>query len=199
MNLYEFHPYLRPNIERILSIPDFKLKTTVEIGIFQGYCTFNLTTLMVEKYNDYKHYAIDSFTTSEDLSKDVISEAEKIFRENLENFEYKDNISLMNMDSTKALINLIKHDKKADLIYIDGSHTATNVLQDLVLSWQILAPGGIILCDDSGGSWMYEDKNGYKPVNMSPRLAVENFIQCFWNEIKILDLPNNWQTAFRKI
>lgn len=199
MNLYEFHPYLRPNIERILSIPDFKLKTTVEIGVFQGYCTFNLTALMVKQDIEYKHYAIDPFTTSEDLSTEVISEAEKIFRENLKNFEYSDNISLMNMESTKALVNLIKHGIKADLIYIDGSHTAINVLQDLVLSWQILNPGGIILCDDSNGSWMYKDKLNYKPVNMSPRLAVENFIQCFWNEIQILDLPNNWQTAFQKI
>ncbi len=79
-----------------------------------------------------------------------------------------------------------------------GAHTADVVLQDLVLSWNILKKGGVILCDDSGGSWMFADKNGYKPVQKSPRLAVENFIQCFWDKIEIIDLPNNWQTAFRR-
>lgn len=197
--LYEFHQYLRPNIERIMSLPNMKVDTVVEIGVFQGYFTFNMTGVMASGNPSYCHYAIDPFDTSEDLDKDVIAQAEKCFMSNLENFPYSKNIIWHKDNSIDALIDLAYNGVKADLIYVDGAHTADVVLQDLVLSWNLLNVGGVMLCDDSGGSWMFKDKDGYKPVQKSPRLAVENFIQCYWDKIEILDLPNNWQTAFRRI
>lgn len=200
--LYQFHDYLKPNIQRILSLPNMKIETVVELGVFQGYFTFNMTGIMAPNNPNYTHHAIDSFDTSDDLDEDVIAQAEKCFLSNLENFEYSKNIIFHKNKSVDSLLDLATSYgfTGADLIYIDGAHTADVVLQDLVLSWNILDKGGVILCDDSGGSWMYADKEtGYKPVQKSPRLAVENFIQCFWDKIEIIDLPNNWQTAFRKI
>ncbi len=197
--LYQFHDYLKPNIERILALPNMKVDTVVEIGVFQGYFTFNMTGMMAPNNPNYVHYAIDPYDTSEDLDADVIAQAEKLFLSNLENFAYQKNIIWHEDYSINSLIDLSYHKINADLIYIDGAHTADIVLQDLCLSWNILNKGGVILCDDSSGSWMYADKSGYKPVQKSPRLAVENFIQCFWDKIEIIDLPNNWQTAFRKI
>ena len=196
--LYEFHQYLKPNIERILSLPGLKIETVIEIGVFQGYFTLNMTGMMAPSNPKYTHYAIDPFNTSEDLDDDVIAEAEKCFVSNLENFPYSKNIIWHKDTSIDSLIDIAYQRMEADLIYIDGAHTADVVLQDLVLSWNILKNGGVILCDDSCGSWMYKDKNGFKPVQKSPRLAVENFIQCYWDKIEIIDLPNNWQTAFRK-
>lgn len=196
--LYEFHQHLKPNIEAILSLPELKVDTVVEIGVFQGYFTLNMTGMLATSNPNYIHYAIDPFDTSEDLDDDVIAQAEKCFVSNLENFPYSKNIIWHKDHSIPALIDMAYHKIEADLIYIDGAHTADVVLQDLALSWNILKNGGVILCDDSGGSWMYKDKNGFKAVQKSPRLAVENFIQCYWDKIEIIDLPNNWQTAFRK-
>src|SRR5574343_9833 len=197
--LYQFHEYLKPNIERILSLPNFDVNTVVELGVFQGYFTFNMTHMMAPNKPNYTHYAIDPFDTSEDLDRETIANALDCFEDNLQNSEYSDHIKFIRVTSHGGLYFLKERCVQADLIYIDGSHMASDVLQDLVLSWNILNKGGVILCDDSGGSWMYADKNGYKPVQKSPRLAVENFIQCFWDKIEIIDLPNNWQTAFRKI
>ncbi len=198
--LYQFHEYLKPNIERILSLPNFDINIVVELGVFQGYFTFNMTHMMAPNKPNYTHYAIDPFETSEDLDSDVIADALDCFESNLQNSELRDNIIFIRNTSHGGLYYLKARCVQADLIYIDGSHMASDVLQDLVLSWNILKKGGVILCDDSAGSWMYADKEtGYKPVQKSPRLAVENFIQCFWDKIEIIDLPNNWQTAFRKI
>ena len=67
----------------------------------------------------------------------------------------------------------------------------------LVLSFDILAPGGMIVCDDSI-SWKYKDKNGNEDPQMSPRMAVESFIMCNWSKIEPFSLPSGHQTAFIK-
>ena len=158
-----------------------------------------MTAMMASQVPLYKHIAIDPFDRTEDLDDDVILQAYELFKQNLKNFEHSENIEHRRCSSREGLVDLNWNLVEADLIYIDGSHMASDVLCDLVMSWNILKVGGVILCDDSGGSWMYADKNGYKPVQKSPRLAVENFIQCYWDKLEIIDLPNNWQTAFRKI
>ena len=35
-----------------------------------------------------------------------------------------------------------------DIIYVDGSHTTPDTLEDLVLSFRLLKPGGILIMDD---------------------------------------------------
>ena len=68
---------------------------------------------------------------------------------------------------------------------------------DIVLSFDILAPGGMIVCDDSV-SWKYRDKRGNEDPQMSPRMAVESFIMCNWSKIEPFGLPSGHQTAFIK-
>jgi predicted O-methyltransferase YrrM len=35
-----------------------------------------------------------------------------------------------------------------DIIYIDGSHDAADVLEDAILSWRLLKDGGVLIFDD---------------------------------------------------
>lgn len=35
-----------------------------------------------------------------------------------------------------------------DIVYIDGSHSADDVLEDAVLAWRLLKPGGLLVFDD---------------------------------------------------
>lgn len=46
---------------------------------------------------------------------------------------------------------------------------------------------------------MYKDSNGTQSAQMSPRLAVETFIQCNWHKLNVLSIPDGAQTAFIKI
>ena len=46
---------------------------------------------------------------------------------------------------------------------------------------------------------IYKDKNNTYSAQMSPRMAVEMFMQCNWHKVEILNLPDGSQTAFRKV
>jgi SAM-dependent methyltransferase len=63
-----------------------------------------------------------------------------------------------------------------DFIYIDGSHTAYDVLQDAILAHSLLKVGGIIIFDDFG----WKDPNNLHPTN-SPELGVT----CFYNAYEL--------------
>ncbi|MBW4491616.1 MAG: class I SAM-dependent methyltransferase [Oscillatoria princeps RMCB-10] len=65
-----------------------------------------------------------------------------------------------------------------DLIYIDGSHTACDVLQDAALAWGLLKVGGLIIFDDYG--WPAP------PDYNHPKMAVDAFLTVFGNKLKLL-------------
>jgi predicted O-methyltransferase YrrM len=50
--------------------------------------------------------------------------------------------------SSVVLPELISKGERFDLIYIDGSHAAADVMTDAVLSYLLLNVGGVILFDD---------------------------------------------------
>lgn len=173
-------------------------RTVIEIGCFEGHTTFGLTEMMVQQNPNYKHYAIDPYDMSDDLPLDVLNDAGKLFMSNLEEFKYKDNVEFIHDTSWNGLLKLLHRGVKADLIYIDGDHRAETVLEDLVLSFNLIDVGGVILCDDSV-SWKHQDSDKRYNLQSSPKLAVDNFIQCNWDKVEVLTLNNGYQTAFRKI
>ena len=61
-----------------------------------------------------------------------------------------------------------------DFIYIDGSHTAYDVLQDAVLTHPLLKVGGVLIFDDFG----WKDPNNLHPTN-SPELGVICFCNAY--------------------
>jgi hypothetical protein len=80
----------------------------------------------------------------------------------------------------------------ADLIYVDGSHRAKDVLLDATLGFELLNVGGVMLFDDAI-SWRYGDS-----IHDSPKQAVDAFIACNWDRLKVLELPNGYQVAVQK-
>jgi predicted O-methyltransferase YrrM len=168
----------------------------VEIGCYYGKTTATIVKRLAPQIPNLQYYAIDPFSTSIDVGEDL-EEVYQIFIKNLNSFPYKDNIIFLKEKSFDALIKLRSNKISPQLIYIDGDHTAGTVLSDLVLSFDILAPGGVIICDDST-TWKYKDKSGNEDPQMSPRMAVESFIMCNWSKIKPIGLPAGNQTAFIK-
>lgn len=64
--------------------------------------------------------------------------------------------------------NARKSPPQYDFIYLDGDHRASNVLSDLVLSWPLLRPGGILICDDYL----------LKKAGQEPKQAIDRFFDC---------------------
>lgn len=167
-----------------------------EVGVFEGATVFWLSDTYTQYNAGLQLYAIDPHVGSVDMSEDF-NVIQSNFTNNLNASKYA-NVEYINKYSSKGLLDLINNKTKVELIYIDGDHRASEVLTDLVLAWQIIPVGGVILCDDTG-AWRYTDNNGTQSAQMCPRMAVEMFMQCNWHKIQIINLPDSSQTAFRKI
>lgn len=66
-----------------------------------------------------------------------------------------------------------------DFVYIDGSHIASDVLEDAILSFRLLKTDGILIFDDYGWD-KYEDKT------LNPRLGINCFLEAFKGKYRLL-------------
>lgn len=82
-----------------------------------------------------------------------------------------------------------------DIVYIDGSHTADDVLADAVLAWGLLKTGGVMIFDD----FLWVGRGGGKllPEELRPALGVSSFIAAYRNEIEVLE--NGYQVLLRRV
>ena len=187
-----FHDHNIRSFQHIVSSIGFP-KVSIEIGCFEGDSTFNIAAICYQQNSNYKHYAIDPYDNSDDLPEENIPQTKEMFLSNLEEFEPKDVVEFINKKSFDGLIDLYNRGIKADFIYVDGDHRAPGVLQDCVLGFELLNKGGVMLFDDSM-VWR-KDNN---PCN-SPKMAVDNFMQCYWDKLEIFQLPGGYQSAIRKL
>lgn len=79
-----------------------------------------------------------------------------------------------------------------DLIYIDGSHEAPDVLSDATLSFPLLKVGGVMIFDD----YLWRSARG-GPLH-SPKLAVDAFLNIYFHKMRIMWSPNS-QVCAKKI
>lgn len=75
-----------------------------------------------------------------------------------------------------------------DFAYIDGCHRATCTIADIILSWDLLKPGGIMVLDDYGLS-------GSEGTGI-PRPAIDAFIGIYADRIEVLS--QDFQLSLRK-
>lgn len=72
-----------------------------------------------------------------------------------------------------------------DVIYIDGSHRPRDVISDAVLAFELLTPNGILIFDD----YCWTDKTTNDGIRSSPKLAIDAFTTCFFDEISFVNAP----------
>lgn len=98
--------------------------------------------------------------------------------------------------SADVLPKLLADDHSFDMIYVDGSHNGSDVLTDLVLSYQLAKLGGIIICDD----YLWADpKFGGTDLLGRPKMAIDSFTSIFDKKVQILAAATNQQTYLQKI
>ena len=86
------------------------------------------------------------------------------------------------------------HEGSFDLVFIDGSHQAPDVLTDLVLGYRLCRIGGFLFCDDY--LWSMEPDGRQDPLNM-PKPAIDAFANLFMRRIKQFE-QTNYQAYFRR-
>lgn len=164
--------------------------TVIEIGSYEGRSSCWILNNLFQN-PDSKIYCIDTFEGSMEHSEEQVDALYDRFIHNI-NCTKKDNqVEVLKGSSEDILIDLINKKVKADLIYIDGSHIAKDVLTDAVLSWKLLKNEGVMIFDDYLFC-MYSD------INMLPKFAIDSFVNIFFSEIKIISNVSNSQFYITK-
>ena len=181
------HDWFSPNIphlEKHLAPLKDKNIIALEIGCYEGKASIWLLENILTHQQSLL-WAIDTFEGSQEHSELGIdfSGVEDRCRWNLEQGDsgFRRRIEVIKIDSASWLREIHKspRTRMCDLIYIDGSHTASDVLADSVGSWQALNPGGFIVWDDYG--W---DK--YPDATKNPRLAIDSFLAVYTGQYELV-------------
>jgi hypothetical protein len=97
--------------------------------------------------------------------------------------------------SQKALRSL--DPESFDIVYIDGSHLAADVLADAVFSWELLKPGGIMIFDDYCLDASDFGVDGQAlPLDRLPKAAIDSFLLTYSPHLELLH--RYYQVAIRK-
>jgi predicted O-methyltransferase YrrM len=115
----------------------------LEIGSWEG-----RSTLFFLSYFTQGHLtAVDPWADRDDYEGDVdLSNYEARFDRNLAPCATR--LTKRKGSSLQVLPQLLDEDQKYDVIYVDGSHFADDVLIDGVNAWRLLKQGGIMIFDD---------------------------------------------------
>lgn len=149
-----------PGIERTMGAHCRDPRDILEIGSWEGRsaCWF------LDRFPDARITCIDTFAGAP--GEYVGFDVDGILRRFLHNVaEFGERVTLRHGPSSRELYGLAP--ESFDVIYVDGSHAEDDTLFDLVVSYGLLKPGGVMLVDDYRG--------GHEGV----RRAVDAFAKAF--------------------
>ena len=169
--------------------------TFLEIGCFEGRATNFMLDEILTGNNNTLH-VVDTFEGSTNeigmSAGDIdlgLSELYVKFTNNTA--KHKDKVIIHKGLSGDVLKKNFENEM-FDFIYIDGSHTAYDVLQDAILAHPLLKKGGLVIFDDYG----WKDPNNMHPTN-SPELGIDCFYNTYQNFYKVV--AQGYQVAMIKL
>jgi predicted O-methyltransferase YrrM len=170
-----------------------KPRRVMEIGCYEG----RATSYLIERcsvFGPLQIHCVDTWAGAVDLPPERMAGVEARFDANVELASERAGapVSLQKIKqrSAIALAGLIAGGEAPfDLIYVDGSHTAPDVLVDAVLAFQLLRVGGLMVFDDY--LWSMEPPLSADPLNL-PKPAIDAFAMIFMRKVRVLaGLPNS--------
>ena len=161
----------------------------LEIGSFEGRSSVWIAENMMQEGDLLR--CIDTWEGGEEHGEENMSEVEERFRANLTlvTEKFPERRIIQQKGTSVAMLSWL-HDKQTfDFIYIDGSHTAPDVLTDACMSWPLLNNGGMMVFDD----YMWGNP---RDILHRPKLAIDAFCNIFAEEAEIVHV--GYQLVVRK-
>lgn len=181
-------------------VSSVKPSKVLEIGSFEGRSTCYLIESGAGE-RDMEVHCIDTWEGGAEHTKFDMAAVEERFRKNtalaIDTVPHDVNLVVHKGTSLAALTRLLSsgHASSFDLIYVDGSHRAPDVLADAVLAFNLLRTDGLLIFDDY--LWSMEPLGEQDPLNM-PKPAIDSFVNIY--QRKLLVLPTHlYQMYIRKI
>jgi len=151
-------------------LKDFETPDVLEIGSFEG----RSAIWLCQRFPNSKIHCVDTWEGSPEHTDELKNGLFDRFLENTK--DYRDQLVLHRGSSLTELKTI---NQMFDIIYIDGSHQAGDVLCDAVQSHLMLKSGGILIFDDFGSP---EPKN----ILDYPRLGIESFYRCLADKYNVI-------------
>ena len=161
----------------VFSSINFVPKNILEIGSFEG----RTTCWFLETYPDAHVTCVDTWQGSEEHSHTMKEGLFDRFSNNTNRFT--DRITVRRGFSG-VVLRTFPCESQFDFIYVDGSHYSCDTLEDSILAWRLLKPGGIMIFDDY--TWVMEGTKLDDIVN--PRTGIDAFCKIFTPKI-IKEIP----------
>ena len=169
-------------------VAQIKPSRILEIGSFEGRSTCYLIETSGAS-RDLEIHCVDTWEGGAEHREIDMSGAEQRFRKNtslaVASVKHKVELIIHKKPSFLALAELVAAGRVSsfDMIYVDGSHQAPDVLSDAVLSFHLLRTGGLLVFDDY--LWSMEGPGKQDPFNM-PKPAIDSFVNIYQRKLNIL-------------
>ena len=157
----------------------------LEIGVFEGRSLF---------------WMLDHVLTGDGASAVAVDlfepRCERTFLENLQLSGKADRVRILKGRSDTVLHTLPA--RFFDIVFIDGSHAARDVLTDAVQGWLLLADNGLMIMDDYGNEKPRDEFMSLTrvPDELKPRVAIDAFVTAFRGELEVVQ--RDFQLVVRK-
>jgi predicted O-methyltransferase YrrM len=174
-----------------LLIPQIDPKKILEIGSNEGQATSYLINKLSSRHPIEIH-VIDPWESYDGLQGVNMNDVENRFDHNtslaISSAKFECSLIKHKELSDTGLARMLANDMSSyfDFIYIDGDHTAPQVLFDAVAAFRLLKIGGYIAFDDY--LWSEKLPNG-KDLLRCPKPAIDAFTNLYCQKLNILRAP----------
>jgi tetratricopeptide (TPR) repeat protein/predicted O-methyltransferase YrrM len=165
------------------NVTDENIIHILEIGTYAGTSLIGFSELIPNS----TFTVIDQWKNYQENDQTVFMEEYQVkeaFINNITIAGIKDNVNIIQNNSTDGLLELFKQNYTFELIYVDGSHLMLDCMVDLELSWRLLSKNGLFIIDDYMFNVIKCDLN--KDFSTSPFKACEHFLSIHKDELIIL-------------
>jgi len=164
-----------PSLQAYLK--DVEVNSILEIGCFEGRssCWFLQNVLA----DDGVLVSVDTFAGSMEHDGMDFSEVRNRWSNNTDKAKKPSQIvNLWDDPSLLAMSDLLFTKNEFDLIYIDGSHEAADVMTDACMGYHLLKVGGSMIFDDYlwNMNWAYYQR---------PKPAIDAFVELFYGRVAV--------------
>jgi predicted O-methyltransferase YrrM len=160
----------------------------LEIGCFEGQsaCWF-LDNILTDPTS--RLICVDPFAVP--MATILLKFFEARFDQNIAASGAADRVTKL-IGQSQVVVRTLQH-SQFDFIYVDGSHKVGDVLQDAVLAWTVLRPGGIVMFDD----YALVDDVSEGLMARAPGRALDAFMSILGGSATLV--RRDWQLVLRKM
>ena len=153
----------------------------LELGCWEGRASIWLLERVLD-HPDSRLTVVDTFEGSTELDPAAFEGLYDRFTRNIRRTGREEKVRVLRSRTTEALVQLLGEtgaQPRYDLVYIDASHFAQDVLSDAVLSFPLVKSGGLMIFDDYQWPLMPHELD-------RPRVAIDSFARVFQRAVGVL-------------